>query len=66
MKNPLIPYIFNILALFFLPFSWQIIHLKNVMCTLLRGEAWGVYVLYTNLNVDNYGWPLSQFNSIFI
>ncbi len=44
---------------FLLSFWWQIIHLKNID----RYMVWGgegsekVYVLYTHLNVDNYGWP---------
>ncbi len=39
---------------FLLSFSWQIIHLKH-----FEGEG-GLrrYVLYTQLDVDNYGWLL--------
>ncbi len=42
---------------FILSFSWQIVHLKNVdMYTFSEGMGTEkVYVLYTHLNVDNYG-----------
>ncbi len=29
------------------------------MCTLFEGEGLRKYVLYTHLNVDNYGCPLT-------
>ncbi len=29
-----------------------------LMCTLCEGGSEKVYVLYTHLSVDNYGWPL--------
>ncbi len=29
------------------------------MCILFEGKSEKVYLLYTHLNVDNYGWPLS-------
>ncbi len=54
MKIIFIPYTFNILAYFF-SFSWQIIHLKNLDMYTFGGESEKVYVLYTYLNVDNYG-----------
>ncbi len=48
-------YTFNIFDNFFLSFSWQIIHFKNVdMYTFLGvGGSEKVYGLYTHLNVDN-------------
>ncbi len=52
---------FNILAHSFLSFSWQIIHLKNVDMYIFWGGEEGsekMYVLYTHLNVDNYGQSL--------
>ncbi len=39
LEKMLIPYTFNILAHFFSSFSWQIIQLKKVMCTLFEGEG---------------------------
>ncbi len=49
---------------FYFSFSWQIIHLKNVDVYTFWGGAGGVekvYVLYTHLNVDNYGRPLEEY-----
>ncbi len=38
----------------------QIIHLENVdVYTFWRGHE-KVYVLYTHLNVDNYGWYFTK------
>ncbi len=52
-------YSFNILAHFW-SFSWQSIKLKNVDAyTFSGGEGLRKYVLYTHLNVDNYGLPLN-------
>ncbi len=56
----LIPYTFNTLANL-LSFSWQVMNLKNVDMYTFHEEGGGsekVYVLYTHLNVDNYGRPL--------
>ncbi len=51
MKKTLIPYALNILAHLF-PFSWDIIHSKNVdVYTLWGGEgSEKVYVLFTHLS----------------
>ncbi len=51
---------FQHLTHFFKLFLWQIIHLKNVdVYTFWGGEDYEkVYVLYTQLNVENFGWPL--------
>ncbi len=55
----LIQYTFNKLV-HFLAFAWQIIHLKIVDVYTFWGEGFEkVYVLYTHLNVDNYGLPLT-------
>ncbi len=45
-----------------LSFSWQIFHLKNInVYTLCEGSgSEKMYVLYTDLNVDNYGSPLTS------
>ncbi len=69
---------FNILTQF-LSFSWQIIHLKNVDVYTLKGEG-GLRkcgcvhfergggprkcVLYTQLNVDNYGQSLTHIGTL--
>ncbi len=59
-KKKLIPYTFNIL-IYFLSFSWQIIYLENVDVYTFwgGGESEKVYILYTHLNVDNYGRPFN-------
>ncbi len=64
-KTPLNPCTLNILATFL---SWQIIHLKNVdMYTLWGGgESEKLYVLYTHLNVGNYGQLLKPFTFSYI
>ncbi len=56
MENMLIPYTFNILAHFF--HFMVIIYLKNVDLNTFWGGSEKEYVLYTHLNVDNYGRPL--------
>ncbi len=48
----------------FVSFSCHIFHLINVGVHFLRGRGFEkVYVLYTGLNIDNYGRPLTELDS---
>ncbi len=56
MEKRLILYTFNYLTHFLSFFLLQIVHLKNVdVYTFGGGGGLRKYVLYTHLNVDNYG-----------
>ncbi len=61
-EKTLIPYTFNILAhFFFYHFHGKLSIWKMLICTLFEEEG-GLrkYVLYTHLNIDNYGRPLNR------
>ncbi len=58
---------FQHFSLFFSSFSWKIIHLKKFnVCTFCGGVGLKKCMLYTHLNVDNYGQPLSNIPIICI